>query len=106
MRPLSVAHQIECLQAEGGKSGIAAAKAHHDELPGGAADQDPPIRAGQGPEKSYDEGSGHIDDERPPGKGFSEGARDQTGQEIARDGAQAPPAATARYMTMPTPPIA
>src|SRR5262249_28870190 len=56
--------------------------------PRGGSGVDTPVRSRDGGKETDDERADHIDDQRPPRKGFTEGARDHARAPEARRGAE------------------
>src|ERR1051326_5624582 len=88
IEPLAVPGQVEGLEAERGKGGVAAADADHEKLAGGGAGERAAVGVGPGGEEADDEGAGDIDDEGADREGLAEAPGDGSGEPVAGYSAQ------------------
>src|SRR5664279_6185888 len=77
--PLAILGQIKRLQAEGRKSGVAAADPKHEKLPERSRCHPPPLRPRRRGKESDDERARDVYGERPPGKRLANPIGDEAG---------------------------
>src|SRR5262249_59722834 len=82
--PPPVVDELQRLNAERRERGVAAAQPDHDELARRGADEQPPVRPGQGGEEADDERAEDVHDQRAPRKGLADEAGRNARAPVAR----------------------